>query len=119
MGDQESSGDFVAGFFIGALVGAALALIFAPASGDEVRSQIRDKSIELRGRVEELGTEAGKRADELKARGQTVLQEQKTRFQEAIEEGKRAAARKKEELLAQLEAARSSDSSVELTENKA
>ena len=119
MSDQGSSGDFVAGFFIGALVGAALALIFAPASGEEVRSQLRDKSIELRGRVEELGGEAGKRAEEIRARGQTLLEEQKTRFQEAIEEGKRAAARKKEELLAQLEAARSSDTSVELTENKA
>ena len=119
MSDQGSSGDFVAGFFIGALVGAALALIFAPASGEEVRSQIRGKSIELKGRVEELGTEASKRAEEIRAKGQTILQEQKTRFQEAIEEGKRAAARKKEELLAQLEAARSSDASVELTENKA
>jgi hypothetical protein len=73
----------------------------------------------LKDRVDDLGVEASKRAEVLKARGQTLLEEQKTRFQEAIEEGKRAAARKKEELLAQLEAARSSDSSVELTEKKA
>jgi hypothetical protein len=40
-------------------------------------------------------------------RSQSVLEEQKTRFQEAIDEGREAAARRKEELLAQLDSARS------------
>ncbi|NDJ51835.1 MAG: YtxH domain-containing protein [Chloroflexi bacterium] len=41
-------GAFVSGFVLGGLVGAAVALLMAPQSGEETRAQIRDKSIELR-----------------------------------------------------------------------
>ncbi len=100
---NESGSDFFAGFVVGAFVGAAVALLFAPSSGDEIRSQIKAKSIELKDRAEDLSAEATKKAEELRVKGQSVLEQQKSRFQEAIEEGKQAAARKKEELLAQLE----------------
>ena len=103
MASNSGSGDFFAGFLFGAFVGAALALLFAPAPGEEIRGQIRERGIELKDRAGELGVEASKRADELKGRGASTLREQRTRFQEAIEEGKKAASRKKEELLAQLE----------------
>lgn len=99
---MSDSGDFVVGFLFGAFVGATLALLFTPVSGNEMRSQLRERSIELKDRAEELGTEASKRAEELRAKGQILLQEQRVRFQEALEEGKQAAARKKEELLSQL-----------------
>ena len=104
MAQEQGSGDFVAGFLFGALVGAGLALLFAPAPGEETRGQIRDKGIELRDRAGELGLEAGRKAEELRARGEVLLDEQRVRFEEAIEEGRRAASRRKEELLAQLEA---------------
>lgn len=50
MSDNSGSelGAFLAGFVIGGLVGAATALILAPRSGAETRSQIADKSHELR-----------------------------------------------------------------------
>ena len=35
---------FLVGAIIGALAGAAIAILFAPASGDELRLQIRDKA---------------------------------------------------------------------------
>ena len=41
-------GAFLAGFVIGGLVGAAAALILAPQSGSETRSQIAGKSHDLR-----------------------------------------------------------------------
>lgn len=109
MSRDGGSGDFVAGFLFGAFVGAALALLFAPAPGDELRSQLHDRSIELKDRAETLGVEAGKRAGELKAKGRSLLEEQRSRFQEAIEEGKKAAAEKKEELLAQLDSSEKAD----------
>lgn len=111
---NESGSDFFAGFIVGAFVGAAMALLFAPSSGEEVRSQIKAKSIELKDRAEDLSTEASKKAEELMTKSQTVLEQQKSRFQEAIEEGKQAAARKKEELLAQLEP-KSPDTAIKLT----
>ena len=112
---KQGSGDFFAGFVVGSLFGAVVALLFAPASGEEMREQIREKSIELRDRAGDFGTEATQKAEVVKAKGASLLGEQKARFQEAIDEGKRAAARKKEELLAQLESARSSEGSLDLT----
>jgi len=118
MAKGSGSGDFVAGFLFGAFVGAILALLFAPAPGEEVRERVREKGIELKERAEDASTEARKRVQELSAQGKTLFDEQKVRFQEAVEEGKKAAARKKEELLGELEEVGSQDS-VELTEQEA
>jgi gas vesicle protein len=43
---------FFTGFFVGALVGGAAALLLAPQSGEETRAQIRDKGIELKEKAE-------------------------------------------------------------------
>jgi gas vesicle protein len=51
MSSKEVS-SFFTGFFIGALVGGAAALLFAPQSGEETRTQIRERSIELREKAE-------------------------------------------------------------------
>lgn len=118
MSDQGGSGGFLAGFFFGALVGAAAALLFAPAPGEEFREQIKEKGIELKEQASTLGAEAGQRADELLARGQVLLQEQRLRFREAVEEGRQAAARKKEELLAQFEL-KPSEGGLDISEPKA
>ena len=59
MSDQNSGGaEFFAGLVIGGLVGAALALLLAPQSGEETRAQIRDKSLEFKDRAEEGVLEA-------------------------------------------------------------
>ena len=62
MSSQNSGVLFFAGLVIGGLVGASLALLLAPQSGEETRTQIKDKSFELKdGAVEGLA-EAGQRA---------------------------------------------------------
>lgn len=53
MSDKSGGAEFFAGLVIGGLVGATLALLLAPQSGEETRAQIRDKSIEYKGRAEE------------------------------------------------------------------
>lgn len=53
MSENSDLGAFLAGFVIGGLVGAATALILAPQSGEETRSQIVHKSEELRRASEE------------------------------------------------------------------
>jgi gas vesicle protein len=40
----RDSGGFLAGLFTGALVGASLAMVLAPASGDETRDLLRAKA---------------------------------------------------------------------------
>jgi len=40
----RNNGDFVAGLFTGALVGASLAMVLAPASGEDMRVTLRAKA---------------------------------------------------------------------------
>ncbi len=117
MSNDSGAADFLAGFFIGTLVGAAFALLFAPSSGEDTRQQIKEKGIELKERAAELELELdSSRLSELKARGEGLLEEQRTRFMEAVEEGKRAAERRKEELLSQFQAPTSSQQAIDLTQ---
>jgi gas vesicle protein len=106
MMSQDSAGDFLAGFLIGAVVGAAAALLLAPQSGQETRTRIRETGLELRDKAEELSAEARreaerlaeeatKKAQEAQQRGRIVLDEQKTKVHDLVEKGKEIAAKKK------------------------
>jgi gas vesicle protein len=89
MSDNNNDfGAFVSGFLIGGLVGAAVSLLFAPQSGEETRTLIYDKGIELkdqagdviddtRVRAEELAKEAKYLAEDLQKRGKSVAEGQK------------------------------------------
>ena len=105
MSDKNGT-DFLAGFLLGALAGTALALLFAPQSGEQTREKLRDQSIELKGRAEELTAKAREQAEELSARGRIVLEERVAQLEEAVSEGKKAADKTRKELMGKLEEAR-------------
>jgi len=97
---ERSSGgaEFFAGLVIGGLVGAALALLMAPQSGEETRAQIRDKSLEYKDRAEEGVLVAREQAQKQIASLQdqvVTLQQQVASLQEkskgALEKGKQSA----------------------------
>ena len=48
MSDRDDFGMFLVGFVVGGVAGAVAALLLAPQSGEETRTLIKDKSIELR-----------------------------------------------------------------------
>jgi gas vesicle protein len=110
MSDRDNDfGVFFSGFLIGGLIGAAVALLFAPQSGEETRAMIRDKSIEIKDKVEqtaadartkaeELAKDAKAKAEELQRRGQVILEEQRTRIEQAIDAGKKAAQSKRAQI---------------------
>ncbi len=104
MADRTGGVDFLAGFLVGALVGAAAGLLLAPQTGEETRTLIRDKGIELKDQASELSAEALKRAEELQQQAKEKADELQTKVKVSVQEGKRAAAGKKEELLTQVEA---------------
>jgi gas vesicle protein len=66
--------NFVLGFVLGSLVGSAAALLLTPLSGDELRSEVRDYTRQVRYEVEQAA--AARRAElelELaKMRGEVV-----------------------------------------------
>lgn len=50
---KDNSGSIMVAFVIGALTGAAAALLFAPASGDETREYLGEKAREGKARIRE------------------------------------------------------------------
>ena len=80
MSDRSGGAEFFAGLVIGGLVGATLALLLAPQSGEETRAQIRDKSLEMKGRAEE-GYMQARQAVEGQLAG---LQDQMTALQQQM-----------------------------------
>lgn len=85
---QDNNGtslaSFLAGFIIGGFVGAVTALLLAPQSGEETRTIIREKSIELQDKASTTADEwaviTKEKAAELEQRGQVILEEQKSRM---------------------------------------
>jgi gas vesicle protein len=102
MSDETRGMDFVAGFLVGALVGAAAALIFAPQSGADTRTLIKDKGLELRDQADTLADEARKRAEALQAQAKERAGGIQTQVKRAVEEGRTAAAKTKEDLLSRV-----------------
>lgn len=88
MSDNSSSeiGAFLSGFVIGGLVGAAVALILAPQSGEETRTLIHDRGIELRDRAMESAEDVRKRAEEAAAQARTRAEELQAKSKTLIEE---------------------------------
>src|SRR5262245_8571271 len=100
---NNEGGAFFAGLVIGGLVGAALALLLAPQSGEETRAQIRDKSLEYKDRAEEGLIEARQRASDasfrareqvsaLQAKGVETYEKTKQTASDALEKGKQSVA---------------------------
>lgn len=93
MGDNNSDfGAFLAGFVIGGLVGAATALLLAPQSGEETRTIIREKGIELKDKASETTAEARAAAQkafaEAQARADAALKEAQARYDELAQQAK-------------------------------
>jgi gas vesicle protein len=53
---ERPSGTFVAGLFTGALIGASIAMVLAPASGEDMRDLLRAKALEAGDRAAALAS---------------------------------------------------------------
>jgi gas vesicle protein len=98
-------GVFLAGLLLGGVAGAGAMLLLAPHSGKHTRSDIQQKSSELRDQASEtvedavdqvrteghrIGRSVRKEAGHLQQRGQDVLDEQMQRVSSVVEAGKSA-----------------------------
>ncbi len=87
------------GLVLGGAVGAALAYLMAPRPGDELRSDMVTRGIELKQQAEGV-------VDQVIEKGRVAVEEQRSRFQQAIAEGKEASARTRSDLLKRYEQAK-------------
>jgi gas vesicle protein len=88
---ERDSGGGVGSFVLGALVGAGLALLFAPKTGEETQDEIRDRARKLRAAAEERVREAQRqledRLDDAREGARTKYED----VREALETGRTAA----------------------------
>ncbi|MCS7010960.1 MAG: YtxH domain-containing protein [Anaerolineales bacterium] len=87
MSDRDEFGAFLIGFVVGGLTGAIVALLFAPQSGEETRTYIKEKSIELRDK-------AAEQAEQVASQAERLAEDVRARSREAIEQVKRAVSKK-------------------------
>ena len=94
MSKQDEAASFVTGFLIGGLIGAATALLLAPQSGEETRTQIRDKSIELKEKAEVTYADVQAKIEATTADLRVKVDELSAKVDEAIAQGKEKLAKK-------------------------
>jgi gas vesicle protein len=95
----------LAGLLIGGIAGAVTMLLMAPQSGEETRSQLQKKGLELRDRTTEmlesavtqvrsdgqkLAVTGRQKAEELLQQGQALVADQLDRVSDAAQAGKKA-----------------------------
>ena len=100
MSEEKQEGSFgkvMTVFLAGGLIGAGLALLYAPESGDKTRQKVKegtDKALQIAKELQEKWLE----------RLDGIVQDVKTKSSQLIEDGKTLAEDKKRELLAAVEA---------------
>lgn len=90
--------NFLAGMGLGALIGAATALLLAPKSGTETRQDIVNATEDLRTKANKAIQDISKSSEELVKRSKDLLESTKEKVQNAVDAGKQAMRAKKEEL---------------------
>jgi gas vesicle protein len=77
--DASAAGTVIVAFVLGAVAGAAVALLMAPATGEETRRMLGEKAREGRERAEEAARQ-----------GREFINRQRDTFSSAIERGREA-----------------------------
>jgi gas vesicle protein len=101
MDDDRSGsqwGSWLTGLVIGAVGGAAVALLTAPKSGSEMRNTLQRSTQDVPERVSEIVDDSLDLYASFLNYAQLSLEEQTTNFKRALAAGKLAAAKKREEI---------------------
>ncbi|MBP1748608.1 MAG: hypothetical protein H6Q52_1147 [Deltaproteobacteria bacterium] len=98
MGQQDSgygAGAVLLSFFIGGIIGAGVALLTAPKTGQETRKMIRDFTEDARDKAEDYVGQVKDKASDYVEKGKEFLDSQKSIISKAVEAGKEAYDREK------------------------
>jgi gas vesicle protein len=81
---EKPQGHFFAGFLIGGILGALAGIFFAPKSGKELRSDIKEKGSGVLKDGKEIYADASTRAKELKKEADRHLSEARQKAKEIL-----------------------------------
>jgi len=88
--DGFSSGSVLLSFLLGGMVGAGLALLLAPQSGQETRRKIKELADEAKEKASEYTGTAKERIRSTVEKGKDFFEEKKSAISSAIDAGKEA-----------------------------
>jgi len=94
--DGNSAGSVLLSFLLGGVVGAGLALLFAPQSGSATRQKIMDLADEAKEKSTEYVKQAKEKATSLVEESKGYYDEKKSILKSAVEAGKEAFEKEKE-----------------------
>lgn len=85
------AGSGVALFLLGAAVGAGLALLFAPQSGEETRAQIRRGARRVKRKARDLADSGREIVDDLQRQGRAAAKDARAALEERLARHRQAA----------------------------
>ena len=81
---RGGAGSGVALFLLGAAVGAGLALLFAPQSGDETRAQLRRGARRLKRKARDLAESGRDMVEDLQRQGKAAARDARSALEERL-----------------------------------
>lgn len=92
------AGSILLSFLLGGLVGAGVAFLFAPRSGEETRRKIKELTDDVKQKAEDYVEQVKGRLTSSVEKGKEFFEEKKSIITTAVEAGKEAYEREKERL---------------------
>jgi gas vesicle protein len=92
---MKNTGLFLGGLILGAAVGAALALLYAPQTGEDTRRQIKVKIDELEEELDQMRAKLKEKGAEMKDDARKRVQELEARIEKLMDEYRKAPERAK------------------------
>ena len=103
----EREGGGLGPFILGALVGAGLALLFAPQSGEQTQQELRERARRLKNTAEERVRDAQRQLEERLDSARHGVQGRVDAVKDAVDSGRQAAREARVELEQKLERSKS------------
>lgn len=100
---EKDRGSGLGSFVLGALVGAGLALLFAPQTGEETQQEIRDRALKIRDAAEERVRDAQRQLEARLDQAREGVNSRVTHVKDAVEAGRQAARDARDDLETRLD----------------